>query len=233
VRRLERLVAIGMLLSSRRRLRGEAIAEHFAVSVRTIYRDMKALQSAGFPVTGNPGDGYRLTEESFLRPLGFTASEAEALTVAAHLLAGSGDPALRETLGRATAKLEAALDRATKRRVRELAGQLAVPAIHRTPPGPMAGVLEALRTHAVVRIDYVDLKQRRSTREIEPLGLLHLGGAWLVIAYCRLRRDARAFLVERIAKWKPTAATFAPRPDMSFADVIERERKNVDRVLGS
>jgi predicted DNA-binding transcriptional regulator YafY len=48
LKRLDRLLAMALLVSGRRRLRGEDLARQFRVSVRTVYRDLRALQEAGF-----------------------------------------------------------------------------------------------------------------------------------------------------------------------------------------
>ena len=59
--------------------RFERAAEQFGVSVRTVYRDIAALEEAGFPIVGTPGDGYHLGSGAHLKPLAVTPEEAEAL----------------------------------------------------------------------------------------------------------------------------------------------------------
>src|SRR5262249_41388197 len=85
VKRLERLLGMALLLSARRRLRAEELARRFEVSLRTVYRDVRALQNAGFPVAGTAGDGYLLPAGSQLRPLALDPAEAEALALGARL----------------------------------------------------------------------------------------------------------------------------------------------------
>jgi biotin operon repressor len=85
MRRLERLVAIALFFGARRRVLARDVAEKFGVSLRTVYRDVRALVEAGFPVDGTPGDGYRLPQASCLRPLALTGDEAEVLTIAARV----------------------------------------------------------------------------------------------------------------------------------------------------
>src|SRR5580765_7157526 len=82
VKRLDRLLGIALLLSARRRLRAQALAEHFEISLRTVYRDIRSLMEAGFPIVGTPGDGYQLPSTSHLRPLAMDPAEAEALVMA-------------------------------------------------------------------------------------------------------------------------------------------------------
>ena len=70
--RLPRLLSLALLFSSRRRMRAEDAAEQFGVSVRTVYRDIAALEEAGFPIVGTPGDGYHLGSGAHLKPLAVT-----------------------------------------------------------------------------------------------------------------------------------------------------------------
>jgi predicted DNA-binding transcriptional regulator YafY len=80
-------VAIALFLGVRRRVLARDVAERFGVSLRTVYRDVRALAEAGFPVEGTAGDGYALSQASYLRPLALTGDEAEVLVVAARALA--------------------------------------------------------------------------------------------------------------------------------------------------
>jgi predicted DNA-binding transcriptional regulator YafY len=228
--RLDRLLAIALHLGSRRRLLARELADRFDVSLRTIYRDIRALGAAGFPVEGTAGDGYRLVGDSYLRPLALAPDEAEALTMAARGYGATAPASLKEPLARAATKVEAVLDRATRDRVRELERRIVVPAFARAV-GPGADVLAAIRERHAARIRYAPPGQRPTLRTIEPLGLVCRGDAWWVVAYCRLRRDARAFRLDAIARWT-RGARFVPRTGYAFADVIARDRALAPRLFG-
>jgi len=224
MRRLERLLAIALLLGARRRALAQEVAAEFGVSLRTVYRDVRALIDAGFPVEGNAGDGYRLSQESYLRPLALTGDEAEALAVAAHALGASVSAAMRESLARATSKLEASFDRPTRRRVSDLRSRIVVPELARRTSGPTAEMLEAIRERRVAHVGYDEPGSGVHTeRDVEPLGFVCRGDAWWLVAWCRLRGDARAFRVDRIATWKTRGASYPPREGFSFADIVARD----------
>jgi predicted DNA-binding transcriptional regulator YafY len=234
MKRLERLVTMALFLGSRRRVLAREVAERFEISLRTVYRDVKALQEAGFPVEGSAGDGYRVSQAAFIRPLSLSVEEAEALTLAARSLAMMVDPAVRDALRGATTKLEASLEPHAQRRVRELARSIVVPAWAQRASGPSGEVLAALRARSVARIAYHGTRDAaRTERVIEPLGLVCLGDAWWLVAYCRLREDARAFRLDRIESWEDVRETSAARPGYSFAEVIARDAHLAKSLFGS
>jgi len=57
IKRLSRLVAIQTLLQTKQRTTAPELASRFAVSVRTLYRDSKALENAGVPILTEEGKG--------------------------------------------------------------------------------------------------------------------------------------------------------------------------------
>ena len=229
--RLERLLAIALFLSARKRARASDIAARFGVSLRTVYRDMQSLGEAGFPVEGNAGDGYRLSQDSYLRPLALDENEAEALAVAAQALAVSVDGRMREALASATSKLQAALRPTARRRSAQLEARIAVPPFTRVS-APSAAMLEAIREQRAVSIGYLDpLTDKRTRRTIEPVGLVCRGDAWWLVAYCRLRKDARAFRVDRMSEWQ-VIGIFAARPGYSFDEIVRRDAHLSTRIFG-
>jgi predicted DNA-binding transcriptional regulator YafY len=192
VKRLDRLLAMALLLSARRRLQAHQLSEHFAISIRTVYRDVRSLVEAGFPIVGTPGDGYLLPSTSTMRPLVMEPAEAEALVMGARLLEQSGDDAIRARLATAVAKLESVLPVDGIGRLREHRTRVLLSGGGRGS-GPLGVLLEAVTARLVVRIQYGLLR-----RDIEPIGLVRIDEHWFVPAYCRLRDDLRTFRVDRI-----------------------------------
>ncbi len=227
MKRLERLVGIALMLSARRRLRAEDLARHFRVSVRTVYRDVGALQEAGFPIAGAAGDGYLLPPGSHLRPLALEPAEAEALVMGARLLETMADEALRARVRRAIPKLEAVLSADAVRRLREQEESVLMPAGFRSQaPGPLSLILEAINERHVVEITYNGPAREAVTRRaIEPLGLVRFSEGWMAPAYCRLRQDLRVFRTDRMLEARFTGERFEPRPGLTLQDLIERKRR--------
>ena len=66
--RIDRLSAILIQLQSRNLVKAQQLADKFSISLRTVYRDVHALQEAGVPVIGEAGTGYSLMEGYKLPP---------------------------------------------------------------------------------------------------------------------------------------------------------------------
>src|SRR5437763_9777125 len=82
MRRADRLFdIIQTLRAARHPLTAAALAERLEVTVRTIYRDIAALQASRVPIEGAPGLGYVLRRRFELPPLLITADEADAIAV--------------------------------------------------------------------------------------------------------------------------------------------------------
>jgi len=93
--RVDRLYAIVTVLQSKRVVRAEDLAARFNISIRTVYRDIRALEEGGIPIGAEAGIGYFLTEGFHLPPVMFTHQEARALLLAGKLLEKQTDiPAL-------------------------------------------------------------------------------------------------------------------------------------------
>ncbi len=91
--RARRLLALAPMLGSEP-LRAVDAAETLGVTVRTIYRDIEALRSAGFGIEGDPGVGYLLPAQPSWGPLSLTREERRALIAGAKLVKAGGDSGL-------------------------------------------------------------------------------------------------------------------------------------------
>ncbi|MFS0872615.1 helix-turn-helix transcriptional regulator [Paenibacillus xylanilyticus] len=76
-----RKLAIMRLMDSRKKFTARELAERFDVSVRTIQRDLDALQALGFPLYTEVGvnGGYQVLPNRILPPLQLTQNEALGL----------------------------------------------------------------------------------------------------------------------------------------------------------
>lgn len=106
-RRISRLIAILTQLQSKRILTSTILAEKFGVSVRTIYRDIKALEHAGIPIYTEDGKGYLLLDGYRIPPVMFTEDEANALITVEKVLMKNSDSSLIRAYSEAINKIKA------------------------------------------------------------------------------------------------------------------------------
>lgn len=142
----------------------ETLAETFEVSVRTIYRDMAALQAIGAPVRGEPGMGYQLDRGYFLPPLQFDADEIDAIALGVRLAAARGDDALSEAAARVSGKLAAVMNNDLRSRYETLPLRAVTQNTReRAEAAHWLPVLrQAIRQRKMLQLDYLDLAGNES-----------------------------------------------------------------------
>ncbi|TDE16133.1 helix-turn-helix transcriptional regulator [Dyadobacter psychrotolerans] len=215
VTRLSRLVALLTLLQTKRTISATELADRFSVSTRTIYRDIRTLESAGIPVVTQEGKGYSMVEGYRLPPVMFTREEAMALLTAEKLASRLTDAATAKLSGAAMDKLRAALRHSDRDHLETIAPYIQVmePASASDRPNTYQQLITAVTSYGVVRMGYQAGESGETTmREIEPIGL-YLSDHWHVVAYCRLRQAFRNFRLDRISSLTITNESFAARAE--------------------
>lgn len=113
-KRLSRLTAILTQLQTKRLLTATALADKFAVSIRTIYRDIRALEQAGVPILTEEGKGYTLMEGYRVPPVMFTEAQANALIIAEQLVLKNKDTSFIKDYTEAVDKIKSVLNYSIK-----------------------------------------------------------------------------------------------------------------------
>jgi predicted DNA-binding transcriptional regulator YafY len=210
-KRLSRLTAILTQLQTRRILTATQLAERFSVSIRTIYRDIRALEQAGVPVLTEEGKGYTLMEGYNVPPVMFTEAQANALITAEQLVLKTKDASLVKDYKEAIEKIKSVLKHSVKDKVNLLSDRTRFDEnIHRERNSSNLSELQfALTGFYLTKITYTNEAGKTSTRLIEPFALLSTEN-WLLLAYCRLRREFRFFRLDRIRNMEVLTETFEP-----------------------
>jgi predicted DNA-binding transcriptional regulator YafY len=118
--RTHRLFELLQMLRRRRQpVSGAELAREAGISLRTLYRDIAALQAMGAEIDGEPGVGYVLRPGFLLPPLMFSEEEIEALALGARWVARRTDESLSSAARDAMAKIAAVLPRDLKHRLED------------------------------------------------------------------------------------------------------------------
>jgi predicted DNA-binding transcriptional regulator YafY len=174
---------------------GQWLAGRFEVSLRTVERDISALQQAGVPIYAQPGraGGYVLDRSFTLPPVNVTAAEAVALAVAFQRVRGTPfEEAARSALHKIIAVMaerDAVTARGMAAKVQFIGDDL---------PRVAPALVDAVSGDLVLALDYVDKHGAVSQRQVEPLGYVGGPEGWYLVAWCRLRGGVRAFRLDRV-----------------------------------
>ncbi|WP_440072401.1 helix-turn-helix transcriptional regulator [Streptosporangium sp. OZ121] len=210
--RASRLISLLMLLQTRGRMTARELAAELEVSVRTVYRDVESLHSAGVPLYGDagPSGGYRLLDGYRTRLTGLTAGEAESL-----FLAGMPGPAAELGLGSVVTAAGLKLMAALPVELRDRAGRIRE-RFHLDAPGwyhgadetpHLAAVADAVWNERRLEIRYHRWKAPQDVaRTLEPYGLVLKAGRWYLVA--RGGEHVRTYRVSQIMELRALPESF-------------------------
>ncbi len=211
--RISRLSAMLIQLQSKRIVSAREMAARFGVSVRTVYRDVRALEAAGVPIGSEPGKGYVLMEGYRLPPVIFSLDEVAALVTAGKFMDKMADDSLRDRYILALEKVLSVMSCREKASLEAINDHIAV-FVDKQPGSSaparfLSGIQTAIGTGRVLVISYhgPDM-EASSARAVEPLGLFYYGGQWYLHAWCRNRRAYRTFRADRIKSLLVTEEAF-------------------------
>ena len=221
--RIDRLFGILILLQSKKYVTAEKIANQYHISIRTVYRDMKALSEQGIPLSFEQHKGYFIVQGYFLPPISFNSDEANALVLMERFLAGFADKSIKNHYTTALDKVKAVLKSAQKEKLESLNENIKLQLPDRLSNDfEYLSVLQnAISARCLIELDYKNNKQENSKREVEPIGLIFYAFSWHLIAWCHLRNEYRDFKVERIANIRCTEVPFKKQEHMSLNDYMK------------
>jgi predicted DNA-binding transcriptional regulator YafY len=199
VRRADRLFDIIQTLRvAKHPMTAAAIAGKLEVTVRTVYRDIAALQASRIPIEGAAGIGYVLRRGFDLPPLMFTADELDAINVGVRLVRRLRDPGLQDAADSVLAKITTILPDALRRGVDHAPFYVSAGNAEAPTGIDLSDVRYAIRETRKLRVTYSDAAGQRSNRTIWPIAMAYYVDATVIGARCELRADYRHFRVERI-----------------------------------
>ncbi|MDK2979761.1 MAG: hypothetical protein PWQ55_108 [Chloroflexota bacterium] len=216
-------MAIIIQLQSRRIVQARDLAQRFGVSLRTIYRDMRALENAGLPITSETGRGYSLVEGYHLPPVMFTPQEIGALLLAERSAELFSDPASQASLTSALTKVKAVLKDAQKDWAATVADQMSSFDLNAGSENPDMHLLQnALHEKKALAIRYHAVDgDAVSQRTVEPVHIYFAGLHAYLVAFCQLRQDYRIFRIDHITDVQPTGADFT-RAHPPIEEILNR-----------
>ncbi|MBC7486980.1 MAG: YafY family transcriptional regulator [Cytophagaceae bacterium] len=221
--RIDRLFGILTLLQSKKYVPAERIAHKFDISVRTVYRDVKALGEQGVPVSFEQNKGYFIVQGYFLPPVAFNSDEVNALLLMETLVAGFADQSIATHYSSALNKVKAVLKTSQKEKLELLSSniRMRLPDCVRPSFSCLSILQQSLSSKLLIEIEYKNNKGESSLRKAEPIGLVFYAFGWHVIGWCHLRKEYRDFKVARIVTIRLTDFPFTKTEHMALNEYMK------------
>ena len=221
--RIDRLFGILTQLQSKKFIPAEKIAERFKISVRTVYRDIKALNEQGIPISFEQTKGYFIVQGYFLSPVAFNSDEANALLLMEPVVHAFTDKSVQTHYSNAVEKIKAVLRHSQKEKLEQLNQniKLQLPPCFINDYEYLSLLQNAISAKTIILFDYKSNKNEVSHRKVEPVGLIFYAMAWHLIGWCHLREDYRDFKVSRILKISNTSEPFHKTIHIDVSDYMK------------
>lgn len=221
--RIDRLFGILTLVQSRRYVGAEKIAEKFNISIRTVYRDIKAINESGIPINFEPNKGYFVVKGFFLSPISFTNEEANALVLIENLVKGFTDQFIQQHYSSALNKVKAVLGASQQQKIETLSEttKTQLPACFGANNNYLSFIQEAISNKTVITIKYNNKNGEHSQRKVEPIGIVFYALSWHMIAWCQFRKEYRDFKVSRIEELQKTTQFFENINHVSLQEYMQ------------
>lgn len=224
--RLARLTAILTQLQSKRIVTARDIAEKHNVSIRTVYRDIRTLEKSGIPIVTEEGKGYSMMEGYKLPPVMFTEEEANALITAAQIISKNKDQSLTDQYNNAIEKIKSVLKYSQKDKSELLSERIHIRSFspNEKTSDYLIQLQSAITNYQLIDMHYISVENKESNRMIEPFALIHTQENWILIAFCRLRNDFRAFRLDHMQRISVLSDSFEPHK-ISLQEYFYQQKK--------
>ncbi|HEY2466898.1 MAG TPA: YafY family protein [Terracidiphilus sp.] len=198
----DRLMSVLLLLQARGQVTERELAEQLEVSQRTIHRDLEALSAARIPVSAVRGaqGGWQLEKGWRTQVPSLDESELRALLMAQPRTLGN--PRMAAAAQSALNKLMAAMPEPMKAQAAHMQQRLHVDPTGWRDTGEDLSMLslvqDAVARDCKLTFDYTRADGEKSSRTVEPLGLVSKGLNWYLVA--KTGNGMRTFRVSRMQR---------------------------------
>jgi len=191
------------------------MANHFEVSRRTIFRDLKTFSELNLPVTYHKDMGYGMMKGFSIPPIMFTPKELSTILIGLSFVASQVDGTLVKDAEAVQYKINSMLPtEELKQFMRSLADKTIVDpykryAAQKRKGGDWFTIANAIATQHEILFEYKTLKEEGvSQRRVRPYLLVYFTDHWTMIGHCNERKGIRSFRLDRLSDVELTPQTF-------------------------
>ena len=220
---------IQSLISSRRGKTASEMANTLGCHSRTVYRDLEALQFAGFPIYTEKVEGKSLwsllDSAKHSIPIPFNLAELMALYFSRGMMKTLKDTVFYESLETLFEKIKATLPREYIEYLDQFAQSVAVARQPHKQHGKIREIVETITRAAVkkkyIEIDYYTMsRKKKSRRKVAPYKILFFDGTFYLVGNCGLRQNVRIFALDRIQTLETTEETYEMPADFNLDEFM-------------
>ncbi|MDT2011589.1 helix-turn-helix transcriptional regulator [Carnobacterium divergens] len=225
--KVERLISIIMVLIDKERISAQTLADRFEVSLRTIYRDIDAINMAGIPVRSisGVGGGIEIMPNYKIDRKTFSTNDLSAILMG---LSNISNMMQSKELSNALAKVKSFIPANSAKDIELKANQIYIDLSPwmggRDAQNYLEMIKKALHEKNNLSFDYADRYGNKTTRSVEPYQLVMKNSHWYVHGYCLKRNDFRLFRLFRMSNLQLEDTFFTPRdfekPQLDFTNEV-------------
>lgn len=225
--KVERLISIIMVLLDKERISAQTLADRFEVSLRTIYRDIDAINMAGIPVRSisGVGGGIEIMPNYKIDRKTFSTNDLSAILMG---LSNISNMMQSKELSNALAKVKSFIPANSAKDIELKANQIYIDLSPwmggRDAQNYLEMIKKALHEKNNLSFDYADRYGNKTTRSVEPYQLVMKNSHWYVHGYCLKRNDFRLFRLFRMSNLQLEDTFFTPRdfekPQLDFTNEV-------------
>lgn len=221
-----------ILLQSKRYLTVNEIADEFAISRRTVFRDLNVLGDMGIPIVSDRDRGYSMDRNYTVPPMMFSEKELSTLMVGLGYLKGQVDKGLSQSARDVEMKIQGILPVKLQDFMRTISQKVKLYPYYHEDVWEKADenwyeILTAINNRTAISCTYQSLAQNSiSERRIDPYILVYYTDHWDVIGHCHSSNSLRTFVLKRITNLVVDTNSYFVRDGLSDAQIIHRSSNN-------
>lgn len=203
---INRLFEIVYILLNKKTTTAKELAERFEVSVRTIYRDIDTLSSAGIPIYASQGKGggISLLDDYILNKSVLSENEQNEILFALQSLTVTQNPETDKVLSKLSNLFN-------KNKVNWIEVDLSPWGSDKNKTCEFTILKNAILNHQVIEFNYFNTSGEKSSRKVEPIKLSFKVNAWYLQGFCLSKNANRTFKISRMSNVQITPEIFTDR----------------------
>lgn len=199
--RIDRMLAITVLLLHKQRVSARELANKFEVSIRTVYRDFEAISAAGIPVVSYPGinGGFGIIDNYKIDRRILTLQDMVSILSALKGINAAFDD---DKVGNAIDKISSLIPHDKTQQIEQQLEQIIIDLM---PWGfkdkhkeSLKLIQRSISNQKLIKFIYENTRFEILARTVEPMTLIFKGFTWYLFAYCHARNDYRLFRISRM-----------------------------------